>query len=62
MISDHANTRKHYRVYAKRNIRQSAKNTSTWRNKNKITMLIGLVGIAFIKGLFWGYILKNNRR
>ncbi|MBZ4644962.1 MAG: hypothetical protein PWR27_620 [Petroclostridium sp.] len=60
MVSDHANNRKHYRVYMKKNRQKSAADSAVATKKRM--MLYGLVGIAFIKGLFWGYLLKGKRR
>jgi hypothetical protein len=44
----------------KKNRQKSAADSAVATKKRM--MLYGLVGIAFIKGLFWGYLLKGKRR
>ena len=50
--------RKHYRVY--RHKKQEASTRSCFKLKKNYT-LYGLIGLAFVKGLFLGYLFRNRR-
>ncbi len=54
-------SRKHYRVHKKKNHQQTMQDNMTIIMKHK-KILCCVMGMAFIKGLFWGYVLKGSNR
>ncbi len=61
-VDTNKSNRKHYRVYKKKNCSQQSmqKDMTTIMKHKKI--LCYLIGMTFIKGLFWGYVLKSSNR
>ncbi|WHH58878.1 hypothetical protein [Petroclostridium sp. X23] len=59
MTTENVNNRKHYRAYIRKNKKGSSDRCELTHKKSAV---IGLIGLAFIKGFFWGYIIKGKRR
>jgi|GEM_PF-2413911 len=59
MINEMNNNRKHYRVYARKNNKNHKNFSKYMRDTNNNKLICGIIGLAFLKGLFWGYVLKG---
>lgn len=59
MSEECQSNRKHYRVYTKKNKKDLPNHFKIMENKS---FIYGIIGLAFLKGIFWGYLLKSKRR